>query len=330
MNFTLDTFRNNFWNIATVLAVVVAVLIGTSFIIQIRESVGITFGKLPITELVGVPFNKEFTFNIKDTDEPNKAKVALLATEEGSLKKAEFLAKVLKINGKPNKAKENGGESFIEIKDKAGFLTYYLSDGRWNYSGSFNTGKKSMKSANDAREAVIGFLKRLNLNKEVIEVKVKSIDSKAEWSVSLEEKNTTHFSLEHSPQFEGKNIFGVSFNSLMTVLISKKGIITSASYNPVRIDESSIGEYPVLKLKDVKKKLETGKGTVVFEDIRFRVNLNDVSSVKFTDVRLEYIADETNSLVIPFWVLEGKTEGSDNSQEVTVLVNAIVDKYLKE
>src|SRR3990172_2702407 len=97
---TLDTFRRHFLNVAVFVAVFITVLIGLSFINELRERSGIDFGKLPKTDIVGEPFAKEFTFSLEKPKMQKSAKVALIKIENSNSTQAKSIAEKLKIKGK--------------------------------------------------------------------------------------------------------------------------------------------------------------------------------------------------------------------------------------
>ena len=332
MNLTLDTFRNHFWNIATVIAVVITVLIVISFIAQVRESSGITFGKLPTTEIVGAPFTKDFTFEFGDISELSRTKVALLNIEEGSVKKAKFLAKVLKINGKSRESKDTSGNTFVEIKDKNGLLTYYLNGEGWNYVGSFKVGGgKRIDKEQDAKEIAVSFLKRLNLDKELTHYRTTLFEAHGvEFDETSNEEETDEFLLEFTGQFEEREIFDTEGNPPAAVQISKEGFVAKVLYNPLGISTENVGTYPIINIAGVEKRLSQGQGTITSPAGLTSSELTKTRIISFNKIDLVYVADKDINILVPFWILSGIVEVFGYNQEIVVVVNAIVDKYLKD
>lgn len=328
----LDTFRNHFWNIATVAAVVITVVIGVSFITQIRESAGIAFGKLTPTKISGEQFNnQQFTID-RDGKFPKSAKVTLIKSQDVGEEKAIFLAKVFKIDGSLRKSKDADGNVYVSIVSKEGSLTYNLSDGSWNYSRAGETKiSQKINSFNQAEVVAQDFLKRLNLEQKLRHYKsTPFVVHGFELGEALSEKEADEFIVEYTKEFEGKGIFNKIGQPLASIRVSKEGVVTKASYQPIDVDQNNIGTYPIINLPEVEKRLERGLGTITSSGGVTSKRLAGAQNINFNSIKLEYVADTENSLIVPFWVLQGIISGDAGENEFTILVNAIVDKYLKD
>ncbi|MCH8821230.1 hypothetical protein IID23_01780 [Patescibacteria group bacterium] len=328
----LDTFRNHFWNIATVVAVVITILIGISFFVQIRESSGIAFGKIIPTKINGEQFNnQQFTID-RDGEFPKSAKVALIKSQDIGEEKAIFLAKVFKIDGSLRTSKDADGNVYVSIVSKEGSLTYNLSDGSWNYSKVGETKiSQKINSFNQAEKAAEVFLIRLNLKEELRLYEITPLEIQGfEFQEASSEVKADEFLLEYTKDFEGQGILNNNGQRLAFVRVSKEGVVTKASYQPVEVDKDNLGTYPITNLSASVKRLKQGLGTVISSDGITSGNLTRAQNISFNKIELVYVADKENSLLVPFWVFKGRAASETGEIEFAVLVNAIVDKYLKD
>ena len=120
-------------------------------------------------------------------------------------------------------------------------------------------------------------------------------------------------------------------SGVFTAIFDKSAALVKASFNPISIDLEDVGTYPLINLGGVEKRLKSGQGKIVYSDSEELIaNLSRVGKVNFTDINLVYFSDEENGIITPFWVLEGRTDVGGKGAHITVAVNAIVDRYLKE
>ena len=333
MNVTLDTFRRHFLNIAVFAAVFITVLIGLSFINELRERSGIAFGNLPKTELLGEPFAKEFTFSLEKPKMQKSAKVALIKIENSNSTQAKSIAEKLKIKGKVQSFKDSLGNLLVKIEDRSGSLSYNLKDQSWNFTSLKKEDKPKTGFGIKEAEIAAGTLaKRLNLTDglEIFRVQMLA-GSSTHLSPTQNEKEARQFEISFTQKTFDSLSLNQGYAGVFTVIFDKSATLVKASFNPTSIDLENVGTYPLINLGGIEKRLRSGQGKIVYSDSEeLTANLSRVDKIDFTDIKLVYFSDEENGIIAPFWVLEGRTDVGGKGAHLTVAVNAIVDRYLME
>lgn len=330
---TLDQFRKHFLNISVLVAVLITAAIGWIFVGEMRESSGIVFGKLSRTDMKGEPFNKQASFVFEEGSLLKTAKVALNNPKVGSIKEAKILADKLQIGGKESLSKDALGKQYVKIQARGASLSYRPADGSWSYFSFKKTkGVKPVSTGNKAEEVARSFLKRLNFEKGIEIYKVTPLTgTSTHMNPTEDESKASQFLVSFVQRLFGAEVFSDSYQPKVTVTVDRLGTVVKASYKKIQIDEANIGEYPIIGIVSVKKRLEAGLGRIVYSDSELLSDrLGKVFVVSFTNIKLVYLADEKNNLLRPFWALDGETTVSDNKVKLTVIVDAVVDKYLKD
>ncbi|MEX0617227.1 MAG: hypothetical protein WD231_05540 [Candidatus Woykebacteria bacterium] len=332
MNFTLDTFRKYFLDITVFVSVFVTVLIGLSFINQLRENSRIIFGKLPPTQAVGEGFRQDFSLEISGKKLEGSSKVALVKESKGSVEKAKFLAKVFKIDGKLQTSKDTGGDLFGKIQDKNGIVNYNISTGAFSYLKiSKPKSQRLINTLDEATQTAQNFLKKLNLEKDLLHEETLALK---EYGLELDfiddPKTADQFLTNLTCNFSDRKIYNSGLNPLVSASLSRSGEVVKFSYMQVAIDTENIGTYPLINLGGIENRLRAGQGRVILPGGYNGGSLSAASNVVFNDIELVYLIDDETGLLLPFWKLSGSATINKQEVEVVVVVNAVSSKYLKE
>ena len=191
------------------------------------------------------------------------------------------------------------------------------------------------KSGVGLKEAEISantIIKNLNLEEDLEIFRAQMLaGSSTHLSLTQNEKEARQFEISFTQKIFDSFGLNRGGSGVFTAIFDKSAALVKASFNPISIDLENVGTYPLINLGGVEKRIKSGQGKIVYSDSEELIaNLSRVGKVNFTDINLVYFSDEENGIITPFWVLEGRTHVGGKGAHITVAVNAIVDRYLKE
>lgn len=331
-------------NIKAILVVSVGILviIGISIpIVGIIRELGIDdkFGNIPPTPLNsadGAVKSTKYEVNISEKMNFDRfAKVALTKQTGLTLEKAQGIAKDLGFKENPKRVRDfhQGGTNFVWQNQDKILIFNDLSKGVSFNNSQINqtAGVGTSLEADEAAKKASTLLKKIKLKGDLEVVQTTPIVIRG---VLIE--STEGFSdgveVVFSKTYEGYRIIGTKVEGYASVVIGNDGQVKRFTYRPpsVILDE---GAYPTKGVNEAIKAVE--KGDAVLSEVEIGgisslLSGTSLDAVVVNEVKLVYIDHPESKYWQPHYQFRGTATVSENEDaKVTLLVNAIKEKYLE-